>query len=439
MSDVGDTTLTDTYVLVADGDSFESRALVEADISDLGTYLEDITGESIFDLSDVTANPDADKYPKWDYDPGELVWVDATGFTDLTDFDEQTAWRLFYSNADGDVTELALGDDNTYLMSNGASAAPTFETPAGGGTVTTSGTPEVNDIARFTGATVIEGLTYDELTTALALNSDDLSDVASIAMLDEAETIPGDWTFLDYLTVQRTTDNPTLSASIYFEKIRDGTPTSDVSSGDELGRFVFTGYHTGFYHDAAKISALVDGDPGANDMPGRLEFFTTPDDSDTPVLRKTIDSSGNHKMGDGAWTNYVNTTAGGVMTAEGTATITATNLVPKQEIDFGAHSAGFTQQTLTGDGATLIDWTIGNKVKITLDGQNEAVTFTDPSNPCNLIMVIVQDDPGSRTITWTDMTIKWAGGTEPTLTTTADGEDIAVSYTHLTLPTIYSV
>ncbi len=46
MSDVGVTTPTDKYVLVADGDSWESRALVEADISDLATYLEDITAEN---------------------------------------------------------------------------------------------------------------------------------------------------------------------------------------------------------------------------------------------------------------------------------------------------------------------------------------------------------------------------------------------------------
>jgi len=37
LTDVGVTTPTDKYVLVADGDSWESRALVEADISDLGT------------------------------------------------------------------------------------------------------------------------------------------------------------------------------------------------------------------------------------------------------------------------------------------------------------------------------------------------------------------------------------------------------------------
>jgi len=53
-------------------------------------------------------------------------------YSNLTSFVAQTAWRLFYSNADGDVIELALGADGTYLKSNGASAAPTFATPSSG-------------------------------------------------------------------------------------------------------------------------------------------------------------------------------------------------------------------------------------------------------------------------------------------------------------------
>ena len=42
LSDVGVTTATDKNALMADGDSWESRALAEADISDLGTYSTDI-------------------------------------------------------------------------------------------------------------------------------------------------------------------------------------------------------------------------------------------------------------------------------------------------------------------------------------------------------------------------------------------------------------
>lgn len=53
------------------------------------------------------------------------------GYTNLTSFVAQTPWRLFYSNTDGDVTELALGSDGEYLKSNGASAAPTWATPSG--------------------------------------------------------------------------------------------------------------------------------------------------------------------------------------------------------------------------------------------------------------------------------------------------------------------
>lgn len=54
-----------------------------------------------------------------------------SGYTNLTSFVAQTNWRVFYSNGSGDVTELALGADGTYLKSNGASAAPTWATPSG--------------------------------------------------------------------------------------------------------------------------------------------------------------------------------------------------------------------------------------------------------------------------------------------------------------------
>jgi len=55
------------------------------------------------------------------------------GYTNLTSFVDQTAHRVFYSNDSGDVTELALGADGTFLKSNGASSAPSFAVPAGSG------------------------------------------------------------------------------------------------------------------------------------------------------------------------------------------------------------------------------------------------------------------------------------------------------------------
>jgi len=69
-------------------------------------------------------------------DAGVLSWAAPSsggGYTNLTSFVAQTPWRVFYSNTDGDVTELALGADGTYLKSNGATSAPTFATPSGSG------------------------------------------------------------------------------------------------------------------------------------------------------------------------------------------------------------------------------------------------------------------------------------------------------------------
>ena len=92
-------------------------------------------------------------------------WVAAAGgYTNLTSFVDQTAWRLFYSNTAGDVVELALGADGTYVRSNGASAAPTFAVPGGAGDVVKVGTPANSQIGVWTGDGTIEGaasLTYD--------------------------------------------------------------------------------------------------------------------------------------------------------------------------------------------------------------------------------------------------------------------------------------
>ena len=120
------------------------------------------------------------------------------GYTNLTEFIAQTAWRLFYSNTDGDVTELALGADGTYLKSGGAAVAPTWETPAGSGTVTTSGTPVDDDYAKFTAATVIEGRSHAEMlqdlnpvTTSSSENTLTVAEAGLILVSDaHTETLP---------------------------------------------------------------------------------------------------------------------------------------------------------------------------------------------------------------------------------------------------------
>jgi hypothetical protein len=61
-----------------------------------------------------------------------IDWGSGANQVNFEDFDDQTAWRLFYSNTDGDVTELAFGASGTYLKSQGTTSAPTWDTPTGG-------------------------------------------------------------------------------------------------------------------------------------------------------------------------------------------------------------------------------------------------------------------------------------------------------------------
>lgn len=77
--------------------------------------------------------------------------------------------------------------------------------------------------------------------------------------------------------------------------------------------------------------------------------------------------------------------------------------------------------------ADTINWTAGNKQKSTLTG-NCTFTFSpEPSGPCNLVLKLIQDGTGSRTVTWPG-DVKWPSGTAPTLSTGAGDIDIICFY-----------
>jgi hypothetical protein len=66
-----------------------------------------------------------------------------------------------------------------------------------------------------------------------------------------------------------------------------------VQNNDTLGQIAFAGADgNNLESRAALITAIVDGTPGANDMPGRLVFATTADGASTPTERMRIKSTG---------------------------------------------------------------------------------------------------------------------------------------------------
>ena len=93
--------------------------------------------------------------------------------------------------------------------------------------------------------------------------------------------------------------------------------------------------------------------------------------------------------------------------------------------------AYFTQEVDNGNSgpAIVIDWTLGNKQKVTLTGApNCVVSFTAPSGCTTLTLKIVQGAGGGKTATWPG-TVKWATPPgAPALSVAAGAIDIAGFY-----------
>jgi len=143
LSDVGVTTKTDKCVLVADGDSFESRALTESDISDLGAYITDLSGFDTDDLNEGSSNK---------YFPG---------FTDLsTDYG-------FTDNSSNWNTAYGWGDWGTSFIPNSGSLTLSGDNAI---TLTTTDTTELTLPTSGTLATTADVFGYPVAWSGLGMN-----------------------------------------------------------------------------------------------------------------------------------------------------------------------------------------------------------------------------------------------------------------------------
>ncbi|MFA5149152.1 MAG: hypothetical protein WC491_08530 [Candidatus Omnitrophota bacterium] len=116
---------------------------------------------------------------------------------------------------------------------------------------------------------------------------------------------------------------------------------------------------------------------------------------------------------DGEATRLAKGTAGQVLTMNSGATAP----------EWGKKAQPGGVKSLT-DGATIaIDWDNGATQYVVLGATGRTVTFANPREGEVYRFIIIQDGTGSRTIT-TWPTIKWAGGSAPTLTTTGGKADV---------------
>jgi hypothetical protein len=83
----------------------------------------------------------------------------------------------------------------------------------------------------------------------------------------------------------------------------------------------------------------------------------------------------------------------------------------------------YTETPFTANSSTAITIVLTNGTVqiITLTG-NATITMPTATSGKSFIMFLKQDATGSRSVTWS--TVKWAGGTAPTITATASRQDI---------------
>ena len=111
----------------------------------------------------------------------------------------------------------------------------------------------------------------------------------------------------------------------------------------------------------------------------------------------------------------------------------------KNSAKFGSFAVGFTQGIVIYNASdTAVYFSrAGNKQFLTLTGNVTDMNLTFPDMSGNFVLLVKQDLTGSRTVTnWktfdqddgNESTVKWAGGSAPTLTTTAAKTDILSFY-----------
>jgi hypothetical protein len=102
---------------------------------------------------------------------------------------------------------------------------------------------------------------------------------------------------------------------------------------------------------------------------------------------------------------------------------TDTQTLTNKTIEAGTFTNGYTEETVTANTSTAytIDLANGSVQILTLTG-NCTFTFPTATAGKSFMLMLKQDATGSRTATW-PASVKWPGGTAPTITSTASKGD----------------
>jgi hypothetical protein len=225
--------------------------------------------------------------------------------------------NLLHVSGTGTVCQLASSNNNNLinLKGNGATNGVWL------------GTTSSDDFLISSGASISERARIDSSGRLLVGTSTNFD-----SYLNQVSSTSG-----SLLSLRRTNSNP---GSI---KLSSGASGDNVGNNGQLGYLRWYGFHTSTDYEAARISAEVDGTPGAGDMPGRLVFSTTADGASSPTECLRIDSSGRLLVG----TSTANTSGAKLQTSDG-LTFPATQVASADANTLDDYEEGTWTATIVG-------------------------------------------------------------------------------------------
>ena len=185
------------------------------------------------------------------------------------------------------------------------------------------------------------------------------------------------------------------ATGVSIRKSRGSTPGdyTVVQDGDGLGSLNFAGADGTDWANGARIKATVNGTPGSNDMPTKLEFFVSADGTENLTERLEVNSSG---------ITVVGTVAATAVTGDGSG---LTNLP----------SAGVTTTSqYSASGIITINLGSGQAHEVTLAAGISTITVTGGTVGESHSVIITQPSSGITTVGFSTYFL-WPSGSVPNL------------------------
>jgi hypothetical protein len=206
----------------------------------------------------------------------------------------------------------------------------------------------------------------------------------------------------------------------YLEMKHDGT-TATIDASGGTGPLTITGPTNVI---GVQIENLRTGNPA-----GSVEVATlaNPTANEAAQFEASVGSSHDMVVGisetAGVPTSHIK--AGVLGGGAGPLDITGFDSITLDTVVVDTSNISFrTLQTDSSSAAAVtFDFSVDQKLKITLTENITSITLTPAAGPCNLVLEIVQDST-ARTVTGWPAAVKWPGGTAPTISTGSGDVDI---------------